>query len=141
MSKELIEDFQNLTSLRSRWMELRSKAEMLLSEAADLDFRIRRASAVRAVVNGVPLSIPEDEIAEDGQDTQTVGNLDEDTRNTYVYKAVRSGGWVVRINGYSMTGREHFFGGKCLGLCLGWTQEKAREVALAWLTRSEIVEE
>lgn len=76
MSKELIEDFQNLTSLRSRWMELRSKAEMLLSEAADLDFRIRRASAVRAVVNGVPLSIPEDEIAEDGQDTQTVGNLD-----------------------------------------------------------------
>jgi hypothetical protein len=79
--------------------------------------------------------------SQDGQDTQTVGNLDEDTRNTYVYKAVRSGGWVVRINGYSMTGREHFFGGKCLGLCLGWTQEKAREVALAWLTRSEIVEE
>lgn len=40
MSKELIEDFQNLTSLRSRWMELRSKAEMLLSEAADLDLSL-----------------------------------------------------------------------------------------------------
>lgn len=137
-NKKLIEDQENLKSLKARKRELSSTIERAHKELALIEDRIYQAQQVTSVIDGVAVAVTRYP-GNRGASMQTLasgGNIS--MRNAKVYQRADTPYWAVSVNRF-VAGQLKFHGGRVVGLADTLTQRQAQQVANRWLTGDDSV--